>query len=186
MRKLLLLCFLIITQTSYATVSESVSYTYYTANGEPSHSLLKILDAATPIRQNGHVFHAYTKWYIKWNFRWFEKPDGSCKITSVTTQLTASINLPQLVGDTSTQQNQFDNYLSALRTHELGHYGIGKQAADTIDSKIFALPEMSNCKTLESAANDIGYQTLDEYKAIESQYDTSTGHGKTQGAWLER
>ncbi|MDD1610027.1 MAG: DUF922 domain-containing Zn-dependent protease [Methylococcaceae bacterium] len=186
MRKLFLLCFLIITQTSGAAVSESVTYIYYTANAEPSHSLLKILNTATPIRQNGHVFHAYTKWYIKWNFRWFENPDGRCKITSVTTQLTASINLPQLVGDTSTQQNQFDDYLSALRTHELGHYDIGKQAADTIDSKILTLPEMSSCKTLESAANDIGYQTLDEYKEIELQYDASTGHGKTQGAWLER
>jgi hypothetical protein len=44
---------------------------------------------------------------------------------------------------------------------------------------------MSSRKVLESTANGIGYQTLDEYKAIERQYDVSTNHGETQGAWLE-
>jgi hypothetical protein len=49
---------------------------------------------------------------------------------------------------------------------ELGHYEIGKE--------------------LESTANALGYQTLDEYRAKEKQYDTSTAHGKSQGAWLEK
>jgi predicted secreted Zn-dependent protease len=186
MDKLLLFCLLLISQTSNATLKESLDYSYYTANAEPSVSLLKILDKATPIREQGHTYHGYTKWHIKWHFWWYENSDGTCRITKVNTELSGLITLPELVGATSEQQSRFDKYVSALNVHELGHYDIGKRAAMTIDEKIQALSEMSSCKLLESAANGIGYQTLDEYKAIEVDYDTSTGHGKTQGAWLDK
>jgi predicted secreted Zn-dependent protease len=185
MHKLLLLCLLIIAKTSSAQVSESLVYTYYTANADTSRSLLSVLNKASPIKINNRTFHGLTKWYVKWNYHWFEQPNGRCKITTVTTKYTSSIQLPELVGANSAQEQTFNNYLTALRTHELGHYDIGKQAADVIDSGIASLPEMSSCKELETAANDLGYQTLDEYKAKEKQYDADTGHGKTQGAWLE-
>jgi predicted secreted Zn-dependent protease len=186
MRKLFLLCFLAITRTSSAEVNESLVYTYYIANADPTRSLLSILNASSPIRQNGQVFHAHTSWYVDWNFRWFENPDGRCRITKVTTGLTGSISLPRLVDATPMQGRQFDIYLSTLRVHELGHYGIGKEAAAAIDRKILSLPEMPSCKALESAANDLGYRTLNEYKEKEVRYDASTAHGKSQGAWLDR
>ena len=183
---LLLFCLLIIARTASAEVSENLDYIYYTANADADRSLLKILNSASPIRKDNHTFHGYTKWHVKWNYRWFEKPDGRCKITRVTTNVSGKITLPNLVGGTSEQTELFDKYLSALKLHELGHFDIGKAAANTIDSGIRSLPEMSSCKELESTANDLGYRTLDEYKAIEKQYDTSTGHGKSQGAWLSR
>lgn len=186
MHKLLLLCFLIIARTSSAEVSETLADSYYTANADSNRSLLSILNSSSPIRTDNHTFHGRTEWNVKWNYRWFEKPDGRCKITKVTIALTGSINLPRLVGATAAQQELFDTYLSALRVHELGHYNFGKEAADTIDRGILSLPEMSSCTVLESAANDFGYRTLDEYKEKEKQYDVSTTHGKLQGAWLDR
>lgn len=186
MRTLFLLLFLVITRTSSAEVSESLVYTYYMANADPNRSLLSILNTSSPIRQNGQVFHAHTDWNVKWSFRWFRNPDGRCRIIKVTTELTGSINLPKLVEATAMQGGQFDIYLSALRIHELGHYDIGKEAAAAIDRKMLSLPEMAGCKALESAANDLGYRTLNEYKEREVQYDASTGHGKSQGAWLDR
>jgi predicted secreted Zn-dependent protease len=185
MRKLLLLCLLLIVKTSSAEVSAGFDYIYYPANANSSSSLLSTLNSASPIRVNNHTFHGYTKWYVKWNYRWLEQADGRCKITKVTTNLTATITLPELIGASSAQTEIFDKYLSALRVHELGHYSIGKEAADTIDSGILALPEMSSCKNLESSANNLGYQILDEYREKEKQYDVSTAHGKSQGAWLE-
>lgn len=185
MRKLLLLCLLILAKTADAQVSENLVYTYYTAKSD-SDSLLETLNKASPIRVDNRSFHGYTKWNVHWNYRWFEQADGRCKITKVTTDLTANITLPELVGANAEQTEAFDKYLSALRVHELGHYDIGKQTATTIDNGILALPEMSSCKELESTANDFGYRTLEEYKAQEKQYDVATAHGKTQGAWLER
>lgn len=186
MRKLLLLCFLIIAKTASAEVSEHLDYLYYTANADPDHSLLSILDKASSIRVDNRIYHGLTKWHVKWNYRWFEKPDGGCKITRVTTKYTSTITLPELTGGDARQQELFNHYVSALRTHELGHYDIGKQAADMIDNGIASLPEMSSCKELEATANGLGYQTLDEYRDKEKQYDADTGHGKSQGAWLDR
>lgn len=186
MRILFLLCFLLVPQTSSAEVSENLDYTYYTANADPARSLLSILNTSSPIRQNGQVFHGYTNWYVRWDFRWHEKPDGKCRITSASTKLTGSINLPRLNAATPVQEVQFGKYVTALRVHELGHYDVGKAAAITIDRKIRSLPEMSSCRALESAANDLGMRTLDEYKERELRYDDSTYHGKSQGAWLDR
>ena len=169
-----------------ADVYESIEYTYYNANADSSRSLLSILNSSTPIRIDGKFFHGYTYWHVKWYFRWSEKPDGSCKISSVTAELTCNIQLPNLLGATSKQGDQFDRYLSALRIHELGHCQIGKKAAATIDQKILSLPEMSNCNDLRVAGNDIGNQTLREYKEKVKQYDAKTEYGRSQGAWLDR
>ncbi|HLA28076.1 MAG TPA: DUF922 domain-containing protein [Syntrophales bacterium] len=185
MRKLLLLCFLVIARTSSAEVTENLVYTSYVANADPTRPLLSTLNASSPYRQSSQILHAYTNWHVNWNFRWFEKPDGKCRISSVTTKLTGNIHLPKLVGANSTQGSQFEKYLSALRVHEQGHYSIGKEAATAIDRKILSLGEMSSCKALEAAANDLGNRTINEYKEKELRYDDSTAHGKTQGAWLD-
>jgi predicted secreted Zn-dependent protease len=186
MRNLLIFLLLIIAPPLKAEVNDNIAYTYYIANSDPSHSLLNILNSSSPIRHEGKIYHAYTTWNVKWSFRWFENPNGSCKITTVTTELSGSIKLQKLIGETASQREQFDEYLSALRIHELGHYNIGKDAATAIDSKILALPELPDCKDLEAAANDIGYRTLNEYKEKEIQYDTTTVYGRSQGAWLDK
>jgi len=169
-----------------ADVDESLEYTYYVANADPARSLLSILDAASPIQEDGRIFHAYTTWQVKWDFRWLEKPDGTCKITGVSTGLTGNIQLPRLFGASFPQQEQFDKYLSALRVHELGHYNFGKEAAAEIDREIQSLPEKPGCKILAKTANDLADQVLSEYKEKGVKYDTSTGYGRLQGAWLDR
>lgn len=186
MPKSLLLCLLIAANTASAHVSEHLDYTYYTATADANSSLRETLNKATPIREDKRSFHGYTKWNVKWHYRWFEQANGWCKITTVTTEVTGNITLPELVGATAEQAKAFDNYVSALRVHELGHYDIGRETATVIDSGILALPEMSSCKELEATANALGYQTLDDYKAREKRYDAETNHGKTQGAWLDK
>lgn len=185
MRNLPMLLLLVIAPPLKADVNENIAYTYYVAISDPSRSLLAILNSSSPIRYDGKIYHAYTTWNVKWNFRWFENPNGKCKITKVTTEFSGSIKLPRLVGETM-QRDQFDKYLSALRIHELGHYNIGKNAATAIDSKILSLPEMPSCKELEASANELGYRTLSEYKEKQIRYDTLTAYGRSQGAWLDK
>jgi predicted secreted Zn-dependent protease len=185
MNKCLLLSLFIITQTASAEISEHLDYTYYSAEMDASRSMRDALNKATPILQDNRKFHGNTKWYVKWNYRWFEQRDGRCKISKVTTDLTTTITLPKLTGTTNEQAKAFDTFISALRLHELGHYDIGKKVAEAIDKGILALPEMSSCDQLESTANALGYQAIDEGKAQDLQYDATTEHGKTQGAWLD-
>jgi predicted secreted Zn-dependent protease len=167
---------------SLAEVSERLDYVSYSAKTEASRPLLESLDAASPIRRNGRVHHGYTDWYVRWQFRWWEEADGRCRITSVQTSLTGKIQLPRLEGKSSPQ---FDRYLWALRTHELGHFRLGQVAAAEIDMEILALPEAPSCKALESLANSTGHRILNFYRGEELDYDASTDHGKSQGAWLK-
>lgn len=185
MNKYLLLSLFIITQTASAEISEHLEYTYYTAEMAASRSIREALNKVTPIRQDNRQFHGNTKWYVKWNYRWFEQRDGRCKITKVATDLTATITLPKLTGATEQQAKVFDTFIVALRQHELGHYDIGKKVAEVIDKGILALPEMSSCDLLETSANALGHQAIDEGKRQDKQYDATTEHGKTQGAWLD-
>jgi predicted secreted Zn-dependent protease len=182
MNKYLLLSLLAIAQASSAEVRESIDYTYYTVEVNANSSIREALNKATPIYEDNRPFHGNTKWHIRWNYHWFKQADGRCKITNVTTDLTATVTLPKLIGATAAQAEVFDKFVSALRTHELGHYDIGKKVAAVIDSGILTLPEMSSCDELESTANALGYQAINDGKAQDKQYDATTGHGKTQGA----
>lgn len=186
MPKFLLFCLLLVSQFAHAELDASLDYRYYTAPADDHSTLLQILNQATPIKENGHIYHGYTKWYVRWRYRWFEQADGRCKITSVKTTVTGDILLPKLKHANAEQKELFKRYVAALDEHELGHYHLGKAAGIEIDNYISALPEMSSCQLLEQTANEFGYQTLDKYRTEEKRYDANTQHGKTQGAWLER
>lgn len=169
-----------------AEVRERLATTEYEVTGNASIPLLQLLNAASPIRENGRAFHGYTKWFVNWRYRWNEGADGSCRIFSVATQVDGHMTLPRLVGGPAELRQRFDTYLTALRKHEMGHYEIARQAGSEIDARILALPTLRNCAALESAANELGRRVLDQHLAREKQYDATTGHGKTQGAWLDR
>ena len=181
----LLGCLFLACQSANATVGEQLDYEYYDVYATPNQSLLTTLNQASPIHESGHTFHGHTHWNVKWHFRWQEASShASCRIIQVQTELTAKIQLPHLLHPTAQQERQFDQYVSALRVHELGHVENGRQAALEIDQGILNLPEMENCAALESAANALGHRILRQYNDKDEQYDAATDHGKTQGASL--
>lgn len=181
----LLACLFFAGAPARAEVTEQLSETRYPADASQASSLGRALNAASPIRENGQIYHGYTTWRVNWRFWWDERPDGRCKITRVATDLTGTIQLPVLTGASAALQARFGTYLSALRTHELGHFQIGRDAAAAIDRRILALGERASCPALASEANALAERTLAEHRRREQDYDSRTGHGKTQGAWLE-
>jgi len=177
---------LLISNISIAAVSERLVYTSYIAKANTSRPLLIILNEATPHHENDLVFHAHTNWEVKLKNIKFVKTEGKCRVRNVKTELNATIDLPNLVGANPLQSEQFEKYLTALREHELGHYAIGKEAATEIDHKIYSLTEKYSCKSLRRAVNKLAFQTIDEYRTLELNYDSSTQNGKLQGAWLDQ
>ncbi len=172
-------------QAATANVSGTLTYSYYVATAKPGTAISAALNQASPFRQGGKVFHAYTKWYVNWHYHWNEQPDGSCRMDDVQVALDSTIHLPALVNESDEQHTRFMTYLLALRRHELGHVDFGKQAARAIDAGILSLPEMRSCAELESAGNRLGNRMLDQFRHQEFEYDVTTGHGKTQGARLD-
>jgi predicted secreted Zn-dependent protease len=168
-----------------AEVAESISYVYYDAPVASGQTLLSALNGASSIRQNGRIYHGYTKWHVRWHF-WWQESRSSCRITRVRTTVTSTVTLPRIVGGTAAQKREFERFNAALKEHELGHAAIGKEAADTVDREIRALAEKRNCQELERAANGRGNEVIREFQEKEKRYDAETKHGREQGAWLER
>lgn len=181
---LLLACFAL-PGASVAEVTENLAYTYYVVAVRPGQPLYRQISAVSPIREDGEVFHGNTHWSINWQFRWHRGEDRVCRITSATTDLKTVITLPRLNGASAQQQASFDEFILALNDHELGHYRIAQEAAQSIDAELHALPGLSDCRTLEALANSTASRTLKRFGDMSRQYDRDTGHGRMQGAWLK-
>ena len=79
-----------------AGVSQQVEHRYYDVDQRPGESLLAALNGASPLRDGGRTFHAYTAWNVHWQFRWNAAPGGTCRIASVATRLAVAMTLPRL------------------------------------------------------------------------------------------
>lgn len=169
---------------AHAEVQERVQEQYYDLQVDSGQSLSRALNQASTIRQNGQIYHAYTRWRVQWNFWWREQRDGRCQIDLTRTRLNATITLPRLGGGDAQQRKRFEQYLGALREHELGHYRIGQAAAAEIDAALLQTSEYPSCAELQQQANRRANAILRRHAEQERQYDQQTGHGRSQGAWL--
>ncbi len=173
---------LAVAQTASAEVIENLDHIDYTATPRRGQTLRQALDAASPIREEGKLYHGYTKWHVRWNFRWWREADGRCRITEVTTHLDLDITLPELEGGTPAMQERFARFREALSEHEDGHAQIARDAAESVDQDILDLPEMASCELLEETANQLGHEHLDAAGRKSKRYDRDTEHGRSQGA----
>lgn len=168
-----------------AAVEERLEFVDYTAYPRRGQVLREALDAATPIRPNGKIFHGNTKWHIRWSLRWWREANGRCRITSNTTTLDLDITLPQLGSGSGDLRQRFQRYRTALHAHELGHARIARSAAADIDRAILDLPEMASCNVLEAAANRVAHALLADATRAQNAYDRATDHGRSEGASVD-
>jgi predicted secreted Zn-dependent protease len=144
------------------------------------------LDHHTPIRVQGRKFRGYTKWYVRWQFTWYEKP-GRCDITGVQTFLTVNYTLPRIPAKhrlPPATRAAFDRYYQALFRHEQNHKNSGLYAAREIETAIANLPPFKTCPALETAANQLGYRLIERYAQRDRDYDRETDHGRLEGVVL--
>lgn len=178
----LLVCLL--ATPALAKVTEHEQHQQYPVHQPPGTSLLAALNSASPIRENGRIYHGNTAWDIRWSFRWDRNTMGLCQILGVATRLSVTITLPELKSGTAAGQAEFQRYVQALLFHEEGHKKIAQEAAYAADRAISTLPPMTSCKALASEAQRQGNAILDSARKAGLEYDATTRHGHTQGACL--
>jgi predicted secreted Zn-dependent protease len=167
-----------------ADLSEQLEYTHYDVPVHPGMSLRELLNAASPIRSNGGIYHAYTQWHVNWRYHAERLPDGRCGIDHEHTSLAVTMTLPAPTDPAIAHDPVFVTYLAALRRHEQGHYEIGRSAAAAIDAGISALAPRDSCEALGAAADALANARIAQARETEQRYDRDTGSGRTQGAWL--
>ena len=182
MKNVLLIAALLGAFAAHAEVVESLDEVTYTAYPGFGQSLRSALDDATPIREDGKIFHGHTTWDIRWSFQWWEEGDGRCRITENETQIDLVITMPELGSGSREIRQRFARFREALYTHEQGHADRARAAAQAIDEAIAALPEMDSCDELERRANATGRRLLAESDRGQKRYDRDTEHGRREGA----
>jgi predicted secreted Zn-dependent protease len=181
---LLALAALAVSGGARAEVHETLDTGHYEARAQPGGSVALALNEASPFRPGNQVFHSATAWTMDWKLRPQATADGRCRTAEVSIDLRGEMLLPRLLGGSRAQQQRFEDYLTRLREHELGHFEIGREAARALEKSLYALEPARSCAQLQAAARDEGARLLKKYEAMGDAYDRQTEHGRTQGAWL--
>jgi len=148
-------------------------------------SLSQVLNDASPVKEDGKIFHAHTDTYVDWKYWWTKRSDY-CKLNRVETTVQITYILPKL--DISTRNTKvkkiWKKYLPAVVKHEKGHANIAINAAKEIEVELIKMEAYRNCDELSKKANQKAKAILNKYKPQHKTYDIKTDHGKTQGADL--
>lgn len=181
--KILCIGLSLVAASAQAEFLENIDYQTYLVSNSSGLSLLQAINNATPISEAGRKFHGYTKWNLRWNYRYHSQDNGYCQIATVTVSHSVVITLPKLEAG-SPHAARFNRYLDALQAHEIGHMMISQEAGKKIEREILELPAMASCSLLEQRANKLGKDYVEWARQRGREYDERTKHGATQGASL--
>jgi predicted secreted Zn-dependent protease len=171
--------------TASVPIALSITYRCYDITGGSAQTIRSSIDTS-PGRptdpQTGTAYDAYTKW--RYELHWTLKTsDGACRAT-VSSTLTVEQTFPHWVASTSSSNalaQQWNSYLSALKVHEDGHKQIGVDTTNDAIARVSALG-VASCNDFNAKAQAAIDAATSRGKQLESEYDTATGHGSTQGA----
>jgi predicted secreted Zn-dependent protease len=132
----------------------------------------------------GHQGH--TDWYLAYTFR-PRSTAGGCAVDSVTTKLDLKVRMPRWTPGAAASadlQSRWGRYVSALRTHELGHVQNGRDFESAF-RRTAAAASAPDCGALDAALRSTFDTMLKQANRRDVDYDAQTRHGATQGAYYQ-
>ncbi len=163
----------------------TVKREYYTISGKTVADLRREMDHKGILEENGRHNDAYTSWEVSWRFNYQPNAERRCAITSVSTRVEVKYWFPRWENPKDAAQDvrdRWEGYMSALLAHEDEHKNFGISAAHDIEAAILRMAPAPDCAILTQEANALGDNILDQYTAVEIEFDRNTNHGINQGA----
>lgn len=161
------------------TVGTGVRVQSYDVEAPDIPGLLRTLNARS-------TYHGEAKWNLSYRFR--TQPIGKrCAVTSVATKLDLAMTLPRWrppAGVSTDALARWERYIAALRVHEEGHLEHGRGAEREFRAAAQGVSAL-DCNAAGRLVREHFDRILADYQARDVEYDQRTGHGKTQGAWLQ-
>ncbi|KTD67723.1 MULTISPECIES: DUF922 domain-containing Zn-dependent protease [Legionella] len=188
MKKLafVLLPLTVFTTKIFATPAIYTTQTFYKVSGATEQELRNHLNELGPVSTDKH-YDAKTSWHINWNYRWHY--DNATKNPCYLTEVKVSANIVTILPEwedkehgSAESQLKWETYLSNLSKHEEGHGNNGKEVAAEIEEALLQIPPMSSCEMLQANIENTAQGIVKRHNTWDTNYDTSTQHGKTQGA----
>jgi predicted secreted Zn-dependent protease len=132
---------------------------------------------------DGKTYDGFTTWSVKWDYKYSNGP-GFCILNNVDVSVNIEYTLPKCawrfirVRET---RRKWLKYVELLEKHEHGHGDLGISAARDIEKALLGIGSRPRCDSLDIEANSIAYRILNGYRQKDAEYDSTTGHGRTQG-----
>jgi len=163
----------------------NTNYQYYSINTTSVSQLFSDLNRASPIKENGEIFHGHTNTDINWEFRW-ETTNEKCRISAVSTNVQITHILPKLANKNKNRELQkvWNKWYPALVKHEKNHARNAIKIAKEIEYSIRNISSQSSCLVLEKLSNDTGDRLIKKLDKLNKNYDDKTDHGRKEGAIL--
>lgn len=139
-----------------------------------------------PLGKNGKRYHAYTRWDLKWNYRWIQQGHSQCSLSNVEVSIDIEYLLAELAAAeklTPEYKSQWNDYYQALFRHEQQHKNFGVSAARELEQALLQVRSLP-CSTLENHLSDIARDILQKYEQLEKDFDIRTNHGANEGIRL--
>jgi len=174
---------LLLSFTVSAETIESTEYKYYEISPRTPYEIKPELMRRSPIRAGGGSFNGHTDWYIDWKYYSAQGPHG-CQLIDTQTKVHVVHILPALSEYVTDKQTieVFNKFNKALKQHEKNHGKNGLSAAREMDKAFNEIPPQPNCRMLSRMVNDIGNSIVQKYAQKDSEYDSLTNNGETEGA----
>lgn len=184
MNRLLTLLLFLVCFTCRSEVLLNERFTHYMIAPVKVDQIKIELRNNSPVSRENKVFHGGTQWTLVPHFRW-TKERNLCRIRDVQVQLNGVYTLPKLdyTQDVSTDtKTRFDAYYLALVEHEKGHQDLWISAGEKIDQLLKNFEPFYDCQQMANEAKNRIAKVIRDYQQLNRDYDSQTGHGRTQGA----
>ncbi|MCV2885221.1 DUF922 domain-containing Zn-dependent protease [Aestuariibacter sp. AA17] len=145
------------------------------------------LRSQSPIKKGKAQFHGQTQWHLQPYYN-LSKHHGLCRVNAIHIEINGVYTLPKLANAEHVDNkitSFFAAYYENLLTHEKGHETLWYEAGLKIEEALERFPPHYDCQMLNEQIASKVTEIIERYKHKNSEYDHSTEHGKTQGAFVK-
>lgn len=124
---------------------------------------------------------AETRWQLKTQLQFGGAEGGPCQVTRMDVNVDIEIELPRWPGAAqSPVRERWENFETAARVHEKGHYDHAIAAGKEVAVALRKL-KAASCEAAGELSDASTKAIVDKYQKLDVKYDAETRHGILQG-----
>lgn len=176
-------------ETTYSTPFEggvvltTAKVTRYTLLGDSAETLNEYMRYFAPLDSYGNSWLALTDPVFNWGYD-CGCGEAGCVTGPLTIYVTLDYTLPTWEpppGTDATLEYQWNRFERAVINHERGHGDLATECGLWLGEAFAVLPPQASCGAVHGAVSTASQPVFAECRAAQSNYETTTNHGQTDG-----
>ena len=116
------------------------------------------------------------EWHISWQYA-FEEKNSACYLSKPIVNKKVIVILPRWIEDKEASEPtklEWKRYISAIKTHQLGHISYASKAQAAILKAFKTLSSEKTCSALKVKANTLAKEILDDFYQQDREYEKNS------------